>query len=345
MNTQPTLKSLHQSGFSLVELMVALVLGLVLTGGVINIYISSKQTYRMQDNQSRLQENGRFALQFLTKDLRMASYMGCYSFSAITPTIIANTPTPTFSANTAIQGFDYTSTSGWPTVATGFPPKPGNVAVGTSVIVVSFAAPSGVTVFPPLMPPTSATIQVSSSNIFNPDDTVFITDCSTAHIFHITNVVGGGGGGFVTLTHGGINNSPTAFGKTYSTDAMVMTLQQKMFYIGYISGTACPCALYRQTVFPSAAMDRLVDNVQNMQITYGVDTTNTKTASQYMAAASVTDWSSVVSARVNLLVTTPDDNLVDVPQSLPFNGGAFAATDRRLYSSFSDTITFRNRAP
>lgn len=331
----------NQRGFTLVELMVALVLGLILTGGVINIYISSKQTYRMQDNQSRLQENGRFALQYLTKDVRMAGYMGCNNFSAITPNIISTSAAAkAFSSSTIIQGYD---TGAWPAVPTVFPfAKPANYVAGTSVVVVNFAISSGIFVVAPIMPPTAADIKVSPNTVFKQNDIVFITDCSSADVFGITNDTGGGGA-FMSLAHGAANNSSTALSKQYGTDAMALKFQTDMFYIGYIAGGACPCALYRQTL---SSTDRLVDNVQDMQISYGVDTNGDSTADEYLTATAVGAlWPSVVSTRVNLLVTTPENNLVDTPQVYKFNGGSVAAADRRLYSSFTDTITLRNRVP
>ena len=66
-----------QKGLSIVELMVALLLGLFLVSGVTGMYISSKQTYRMTDNLSRLQESMRFSLEFMSKDIRMAGYLPC----------------------------------------------------------------------------------------------------------------------------------------------------------------------------------------------------------------------------------------------------------------------------
>lgn len=66
-----------QRGLTLIELMIAMLLGVFLIGGILQIFISSKQTYRMQENLSRLQENGRFALDFLGRDIRMTSYWGC----------------------------------------------------------------------------------------------------------------------------------------------------------------------------------------------------------------------------------------------------------------------------
>ena len=78
-----------QFGFSVVELMVALLLGLFLVSGVTAMYVSSKQTYRMTDNLSRLQESMRFSLEFLSRDIRMAGYLPC-RFPATVNNIINN---------------------------------------------------------------------------------------------------------------------------------------------------------------------------------------------------------------------------------------------------------------
>ena len=69
----------YQTGMTLIEIMIALLIGAFLLGGVLQIFINSKQTYRMQENLSRLQENGRFAMEFLARDIRMAGYWGCIS--------------------------------------------------------------------------------------------------------------------------------------------------------------------------------------------------------------------------------------------------------------------------
>jgi type IV pilus assembly protein PilW len=68
-----------QSGISLIEIMIALLIGLFLLDGVLQLFSSAQQTYRMQSNLARLQENGRFALDFLERDIRMAGYWGCMS--------------------------------------------------------------------------------------------------------------------------------------------------------------------------------------------------------------------------------------------------------------------------
>ncbi len=64
----------RQRGLSLVEILVALTISLFLIAGVIQLFIGSKQTYRFNDAQSRLQENGRFAIDRMAWDIRMAGY-------------------------------------------------------------------------------------------------------------------------------------------------------------------------------------------------------------------------------------------------------------------------------
>ena len=55
--------TLHRSrGFSVIELMVAMAISLLLLGGVISIFVSSKSSYETNERLSRIQENGRFAL-------------------------------------------------------------------------------------------------------------------------------------------------------------------------------------------------------------------------------------------------------------------------------------------
>ncbi len=62
----------HQTGFSLVELMIALTLGLIVLLAISSIYIGSQQTYRVQDDNARIQEAGRYALEVIGRSIRQA---------------------------------------------------------------------------------------------------------------------------------------------------------------------------------------------------------------------------------------------------------------------------------
>jgi len=69
-----SLRYSSQKGLSLVELLIAMVLGLLLTAGALEMMLASRSLNRTTDDSSRIQENGRFALQFLAQSIRMAGY-------------------------------------------------------------------------------------------------------------------------------------------------------------------------------------------------------------------------------------------------------------------------------
>jgi type IV pilus assembly protein PilW len=63
---------LHQIGLTLLELMISLSLGLLLLTGIGTIYVGSNQTYRVQEENARLQESGRYALEVIGRNIRQA---------------------------------------------------------------------------------------------------------------------------------------------------------------------------------------------------------------------------------------------------------------------------------
>jgi len=67
----------YQKGVSLLELLIAVTLSVFIAAALISLFINSKQSYRINENMSRLQENARFAVTYLARDLRMADYRGC----------------------------------------------------------------------------------------------------------------------------------------------------------------------------------------------------------------------------------------------------------------------------
>ena len=67
----------HQKGFSVLELMVALGLGLLVVAGIVQLFVGNSRTYEIVNAQARLQENARFAFEFISRPARMAGYYGC----------------------------------------------------------------------------------------------------------------------------------------------------------------------------------------------------------------------------------------------------------------------------
>lgn len=77
-DTQPIMPEmtfrLGQAGMTLLELMISLSLGLLLVAGIGTIYVGSNQTYRVQEQNARIQESGRYALEVIGRSLRQAGY-------------------------------------------------------------------------------------------------------------------------------------------------------------------------------------------------------------------------------------------------------------------------------
>jgi Tfp pilus assembly protein PilW len=68
----------HRSlGFTLVELMVGMALGIFLVGGVVSVYVSSQQNFKTSENLGRIQENARFAFELMGRDIREEGSMPC----------------------------------------------------------------------------------------------------------------------------------------------------------------------------------------------------------------------------------------------------------------------------
>src|SRR5690606_1861860 len=66
-----------QVGMSLVELMIALLLGIILTLGVVQFFLGSNKTYRTTEALAQLQESVRYSLSKLNYEIRMAGHYGC----------------------------------------------------------------------------------------------------------------------------------------------------------------------------------------------------------------------------------------------------------------------------
>lgn len=326
-----------QRGLSLLELLIAMTLGLLILGGVLFVYSSSSQSYRVADNTSRLQENARIAFQILAQDIRMAGYMGC--FGSVPNVATQATPSPPFDINTVVVGENGTNfTDG---------------LSGTDAITIRRASTNSV-FLKGNMASDNANIQVSSNPYgFKAEDILFISDCTSADIFCATGV--SSAASTVTITHAIAgsgtcgNKIPPKLSKIYGPDAQVMAFVQNTYYIR--PNPAGEPALYRIPWNGDAlgSAEELVEGIYDMQITYGVDTVatdNATAATAYQDHATVTagnNWPNVLSVRVTLSLRTLDDGVSTVSQTYTLDG--VSVTDRRVRRNFNSTIAVRNRLP
>jgi len=348
-----------QQGITLVELMIAMVIGLILTAGVSQIFISTQQTHRITEEQSRLQENARFALGFITKDVREAGYTGCRAIEEMNVQTVAKAPVPNYTENNTINGNEATSATVWtPALAASIN---GTVIGGTDTITIQKGTSCGATLTGSLAS-SNANIQVSSPNSCNlaAGDTMMISDCQDAHIFKATTVSTGTP---QTITHAASTNTGTHFcinqtgigtgscgtgnAKLYGADSELLSFTSLTYYIRQGAGGRNALWVYDNTKATSAQNPlELIEGVEDMQVTYGVDTSGDDIVDAYQTANTVNtaaNWINVISAEISLLVETQDDNLTTDNLTYTYNGATVTSADNRLRRVFTTVVGIRNR--
>ncbi|MBT9568326.1 MAG: PilW family protein [Thiobacillus sp.] len=318
-----------QSGFGLVELMIAMTLGLVLLGSLGYVFLGTRGAFRVTDNLSRIQENARYALEVVGRDVRMAGYVGCGNLATTRVNTIANAPVTPMNAANALRGYD--DGTGWTNPTTIVRP-----ADAGDVLSVMGAFGGEVNLTGNLTP-INANLQINGNpNGYAPNDVLIVTDCAKADVFRATSV--SSSGGIVTLAHANSSNTGNRTG-AYRDDAFVMRMEQFSYFVG--TNPAGNPALYR--VGLNGQPEELVENVQEMQLRYGLDTNGDGAVDSYSNTPAT--WEQVVSVTISLLMRSPDNNVSTSTQTATFNNATFTAPDRRLYQVFSATVGVRNRLP
>ena len=338
----------RQSGLTLVELMVSVTLGLLITLAIGYLYVGSRQTYRLNDNVARMQENGRYAMEMISRDIRMAGYRGCAGMTIASPINTLNNNTQyAYRFGTPVEGHEATGTNTWG------PAKDASitdVVSGTDILTVRGVFGVGVTVtsHPGGSPPGSADLKVNAGSGLEVGDIVLVSDCSNAAVFQITDI--NTSSGFDNVVHntgvGTPGNTTKALGKEY-VGGEILRIATFTYYIR-LNAAGRP-SLYRLS---RGTAEELVENVENMQVTYGVDTDGDRDVDEFRTANNVANWNAVRSVRVRLLLVSPDDNLVSPPQTYRYMDtnvdgipDAVTATDNRLRYVFTGTVGIRNLLP
>lgn len=324
------------AGLSIVELMVALTIGLILLLALTRLFVTSRSTYTLEEGLARVQESGRFAMEFMAQDIRMAGYIGCAS--AMTTTVQNNLNDPSaYGTNIGpgqyFRGHTYTGSGTTPSALTDWTPalpgvvnltngnsvtyfSAGDVEPYTDVLVIRRGSETSVNLGGP-MPTTSADLDIDSNpGDLKQGDIVMISDCSNADIFQITGPASLESG-TPNMTHNtgsavSPGNSSQSFSTVYDTDAQIMKVTTRIYYIGRRSNSISnPPALFRREVAAATSSgittQELVEGVERMKFSYGedTDTPSDNVPNIYRSSAyAVVNWSRITSVRLGVLVAT-----------------------------------------
>jgi len=335
-------------GLTLIEVLVTLVISLILSAGVIQIFIGSKQTYRFQESLSRIQETGRFAFQTMARDIRGADYRGCGG-AATSPSDLQNLlddgrPNGVDFFDEAIKGFKGDGSGFSPSLtsrlasASPAPDPDSDVlrmrTIGSDPTAISDHQSSGKNLF------------VDDADDFEAGDIVIASDCEAATVFQVTP----GGGSKLNYNPGGAvspgNRNESMVKSNYDdgSDGQVSQFREVAYYVAQ-PGDSEP-GLYRLQLGGSGP-EKLVEGTERLAMEFGVDDDGDDRINDYVDADAVGDWANVLTVRMSLLLRGAQDNVVEEPQQISFPPGAPATDfgDRRLRQVLTATATLRNRTP
>ena len=368
-------RSRLQQGFSLIELLVALAMGLAVLVGLSSVYVAVKQSFRFAETSGRLLEDGTFALDMIARDLRMAGYAGCPGITNFFPgSVMASTDGPEvtrqpFTPNNFIRGFfdevpeDMVE-----------PEKNPTPVVNADSLFFAGGSSKAVAVSA-RMDTTTSTLTLagdpygwavpagSAANVYD----MIVSSCSSSSIFKGKVTVNDSG--VVSIDHSRARgNTQDTFepAPLFGTDAIVMPAEWSFYYVATLEGARTP-SLFR--VFYNgntrSKPEVIISNIESLKLQYGENTNDARPfvvnewrtcsvvpagpAGPAPTSCPVLNWSRVVAVRIGLMLVSSEDNAnpgVTLP-SPTLLGKRYeppiGTSANRLRKEFSTTVVLRNR--
>lgn len=316
--------STRESGFSLIELMIAVVLGILVVGATLGIFMSNKQTYLAAENLGRVQENARTAYEIMTRDIREAGGTPCSK--SLTIANVLNSPGTNWWSNWTNPVFGYENGA-----------LAGSIA-GTDAVEIKSGSGQVYTVqlhASPVFTLSDATTDIAVGDI------LMACDYRQAAIFQATAGTAG-----ATINHAaagtpgncgtglGFRNPMTCTtGFVYPPNSLVTELNATRWYVasngrpaGCTPATTCGRSLFRTVLRGSAtAVEEVAEGVRDMEIMYLLP----GTAAYVNAGAIPADrWKDVISVRITYTLEGND---------------AIGTNNQTIQRTLDSTVILRNR--
>jgi len=373
---------MSQRGMSLIELLIAMTLGLILLTGMIAVFSGNKSSSELNTAMANIQENARFALSTLSRDVRLSGYQGCLD-PMQGSMIVKAAKSPVLQTGFTTEGapehnYRLTSTTGavvvrkdqWlPALSGDFIPPVANAAIpGTHVLSVQYGDQDDSTITGSIqlngVPNPNGPIVTTRDLDLEVGDLALISSCDNVDLFEVSNVGSVGSG--QSIQHAAPRNVDGSLSIDQYGEAgniLVTKVMKFKSMIYYIADTGLENssgdqirALYQQS-YPYNDDDNppseLVQGVENMRLSFGMDTGN---GIQYVSANDPSfNPLQVVSVQIGLMLTSwdriadqDDTNIYTIagqaiaPSENSIDGLTHAQ-DRRYRLVFNTTVKVRNR--
>ncbi|MBL8477360.1 MAG: PilW family protein [Methyloversatilis sp.] len=343
-----------QRGTSLVEVLVTLVLGLVVSAGAIAMVISNREAYRSTEALSRIQESTRTAFELMSRDLRAVGINACNGGRNRVLNLLNNPAANWWSnwsdATRGLRGFDNTEVSGTEVFGT----SAGQRITGTDRVEIMHGGTNALTVAVHNASGGDATIgsvslpkyalYTQQTSNFDPGDLAIVCDFESTAIFQVSGVELGKRSiqheAILSASPGNCSSGlafrtplvcdPVGTSKVFPPGSQIMRFETAAWFIGNNGRTAAtgsPRSLYRATAL-TPTPEEVVEGVRDMQITYMVDDAY-RTATEVNALSG--GWARVTGVQIVLTIEAPE------------SGTSTASLGARLTRTVSHVVNLRNR--
>lgn len=336
----------RQTGLSLVELMIALLLSSLIILGALTMYLDSSETSNVGRSLARVQEGGRIALDLIKRDLRMAGFAGCADpLQDLAPSFVASTLNPDYYGTSLVGAI--VDSDGWDDAVAeiAIAGMDANAVVGTDLLQVRRAAGPFATLDSDMASPASTISTDSDDTVtnFRSGENALITNCVIADVFAV------GDPGAVAdneLDHG------TPLSGTYPEGSRVFHFNTSSYWV---ANTGRDDTRGRDIFALFQDGMEVVSGVERLQVLYGVREGGGATRFQGAGALDAGDWRDVHALRLGVLVSDEQSVMeVDDTKSYELPGlivqpegtadaDATYPDDRRLRNTFTVTVQLRNQ--
>lgn len=327
----------HQRGFTMIELLVSMALGLTLLAGIGVMFTTSQKIYKTQRSLGYMMEDGRYILETLSKELRRTDFLRNKTAANGAADNLFR-----FDSGAAAGGYVSSTISG--VLGSGFSMSQGFYIQGLSsgaaatndAFVIRYQINDQLDIYPDnSSSPCSQNIgllkDVAGNFLENP--------ATEPHVVSIYFYVANDADGIPVLYCRAKREVITAGATPTMTEC---------------NGVPSTVSSYGNCLLPDALP--LISNVERLIVRYGIDsdTVPDGAANYYMRATGIaaSDWSRVVAVKLYVVLRTDEDNIAKNAGTFSIEGAACSGTtgimrcpdaaNRRIYKVFSTTVALRN---
>ncbi|GAA5172442.1 MULTISPECIES: PilW family protein [Halomonadaceae] len=319
----------HQRGLTLVELMISLVLGLLITAGIYQLFNVTQRTYRFEQAVADVQENGRFLINVFQRELRHSGFPpACQGASGPGESLTLNLQSSKKTKEAIFPDGRFDAIGGWSErpAEGGYAQQldSGDYQKGDALLVHHAANPAGLVVDEPI-------------NIGDKDIT--LAEGASVKAGDIFALAFQNRCEVIENTQDGKLIVPSGFSYGFPPEddgTWIGALVGDIYYIGWDDPRQEP-GLRRLNLLTGQS-ETLASPVVDLEVRYLVD-------DNYQEAPDKGDWNKITAVRVSLLLRGATRNVLETPAQVKAGDIDFMAPDDdlRLYQGFTTTVALRNR--